>query len=232
MIVSIEYWTQAQNAELSVWQEITSSLARTIEELADLAAFVDFTSGHGLGPRHRVIELGIGPLGIGWGALSNSRSVIGIDPLPRLEVNTELPEINSMIAGLQGRTDYVRGDATQQLPYAAGGFAVVVCDNVIDHTQGPNDILREARRLVADDGCLLFSVNVFSRVGVTKWRQVTRRRRPSSTNVVCHPHSYTEAEAKQVLMSNGWALLAETKVSKLKRFVGRAYRWRAVAEPA
>ena len=153
-----------------------------------------------------------------------------MDPLPRLTVRTGDATVDAMAADLQARSRYVQADATQQLD-TLGEFDLVVCDNVIDHSQEPAAILREARRLVAPGGRLLFGVNVFSTLGIAKWRYVTRKLHPSATNVLCHPQSFVEPSLRAMVSACGWSVSAWSGASSLQRHAGKAYRVRLVASP-
>lgn len=223
-------WARAQREELRVWEHTASRPDNVLSEIAEVAGLVAFGAEHGLHTATDVIELGIGPLGIGWGALIRpSGRCIGVDPLPRLEVTSGVPEVDQLVTQLQGWTEFVQLDATRELPYEAGSFDLVVCDNVVDHTQDPAAILREAHRLLRAGGRLLFGVNVFSSLGIIKWRQVTTRLHPDDPNTLCHPHSFTVDEARELLRAAGFAIDAETVPGTRTRLIGRAFRYRALA---
>jgi SAM-dependent methyltransferase len=48
----------------------------------------------------------------------------------------------------------------EELPFAAGSFDVALCDNVVDHAEGPARIVSELARVLAPGGLLYFTVNV------------------------------------------------------------------------
>lgn len=225
-------WEEAQKSELAVWRRTVNDVAEVLAEITETAALVRFGTQHGLGSSTNVLELGIGPLGIGWSALTPTTRAIGVDPLVRLAVRTGDDTFDRFVADLQTRTDFLQADATTRLPLEDASFDLVVCDNVVDHTQDPRAILAEGRRLVRTDGRLLFSVNVFSAIGHVKWRHVTRRLHPRASNVLCHPHSFVEGALGGLLSSAGWQILmTDAEGGAIRRAAGHSYRVRAIARP-
>ena len=192
--MDISTWEEAQTSELAVWQRTVNNVADVLAEIAETGSLVRFGTLHGLGTSANVLELGIGPLGIGWSALTPTARGVGIDPLARLAVSTGDDNVDRFVADLQTRP-FSSGRGTRRLPLDEASFDLVVCDNVVDHTQNPQAILAEGRRLVRTEGHLLFSVNVFSALGLMKWRYVTRRLHPRHPNVLCHPHSFSRVDS-------------------------------------
>jgi SAM-dependent methyltransferase len=230
--MEISVWREAQKNELAVWQRTVNDVSEVLAEIAETATLVRFGTMHGLGASADVLELGIGPLGIGWSALTPATRAVGVDPLARLTVNTGDDNVDRFVADLQARTDFLQGDATARLPLDEASFDLIVCDNVVDHTQSPQAILAEGRRLVRSDGRLLFSVNVFSTVGHLKWRHVTRRLHPTDSNVLCHPHSFVEGDLDGLLSSAGWQIImTDARGGTMRRAAGHSYRVRAIARP-
>jgi SAM-dependent methyltransferase len=66
----------------------------------------------------------------------------------------------------------------ESLPFADGSFDVALCDNVVDHAESPQRIVRELVRVLVPGGLLYFTVNVHHRMyavaaGVhSSWRAV------------------------------------------------------------
>jgi SAM-dependent methyltransferase len=230
--MEISTWQEAQKSELAVWQRTVNDAGEVLAEIAETATLVRFGTQHGLGGSANVLELGVGPLGIGWSALTPTARAIGVDPLARLPINTGNDKVDQFVKGLQARTVFLQADATTRLPLDEASFDLIVCDNVVDHTQDPRAILAEGRRLVRSDGRLLFSVNVFSTIGSMKWRYVTRRLHPLDSNVLCHPHSFVEGDLGGLLSRAGWqTLLTDSPGGTMRRVVGHSYRVRAIARP-
>jgi SAM-dependent methyltransferase len=101
-----------------------------------------------LGPGARVLEVGSGAHGLIFGYGGTLR--VGIDPLA-LEYS-----------GFFSWQDSVPTIAAvgERLPFRDGAFDVVLCDNIVDHAEGPREIVREMARVLAPDGVLYFTVNV------------------------------------------------------------------------
>jgi SAM-dependent methyltransferase len=231
--MEISTWKEAQKNELAVWQRTVNDASEVLAEITETATLVRFGTQHGLGASASVLELGVGPLGIGWSALTPTTRAVGVDPLARLAVNTGNDTVDQLVKDLQARSVFLQADATTRLPLDEASFDLIVCDNVVDHTQDPRAILAEGRRLVRSDGRLLFSVNVFSTIGCMKWRHVTRRLHPLDSNVLCHPHSFVEGDLGGLLSSAGWrTLLTDSPRGPMRRVVGHSYRVRAIARPA
>jgi SAM-dependent methyltransferase len=225
-------WAEAQENELAVWNRTVNDLSDLLDEIAETATLVRFGTQNGLGASANVLELGIGPLGIGWSAFTPTTRAVGVDSLARLMVNTSDDSVDRFFKELQGRTDFLQADATARLPIDDASFDLIVCENVVDHTQDPRAVLAEGRRLVKPDGRLLFGVNVFSVIGIMKWRQVTRRLQPRHPNVLCHPHSFLESDLDGLLSSAGWkTLVTDAPGGTMHRVAGRSYRVRAIARP-
>lgn len=225
-------WLDAQQNELAVWQRTVREVPEVLAEMAEAAALVRFGKKHGLATYSEVAELGIGPMGIGWAAFAQCTTALGVDPLPMLRIATGDENIDRFAAELQGRIDFLQADATEKLPLEEGTFDLIVCDNVVDHAQDPVGILAEARRIVRAEGRLLFGVNVFSVVGLLKWRQLTRRLHPAEPNVVCHPHSFLERDLGKLLATAGWEKIAsDSHSNRMHRLAAPAYRVRVIARP-
>jgi SAM-dependent methyltransferase len=226
-------WNAAQNMEEQTWKDVISSSPMAVyEELADAAEFTRFIENYS-GDYHRAVDVGVGPLGLGWIAVfgrGTPDDLVGIEPLPRLEPSTGSPELDQFMTALQRRITYVRGRAEDELLPGAS-FDLVVCDNVIDHTEHPERVLAECKRLMTSGGTLAFGVNVFSTVGHLKWTRYTRVRHPKDPNTIMHPHSYTEKTVERLLASTGWRIRERQQSTPLQRLAGRAYRHRVIASP-
>jgi SAM-dependent methyltransferase len=227
-------WSAAQAEELRTWKDsISASPERLFRALASAAALDEFMRSNRI-TYGRCVDVGIGPLGLGWVAAFGEGSpedLIGFDPLPRIESSTGIPALDEFVSGLQDRITFVQGRAEDGL-LPSGAFDLVVCDNVIDHTERPDDVLGECRRLVSEQGTLVFGVNVFSLVGYQKWNRYSRRVHAHDSNTVLHPHSYTEKTADELVTANRWRVLARQAGSPAQRIIGHSYHYRLIAQPA
>jgi len=118
-----------------------------------------------IAPDARVIEVGSGAHGLIF-YFGTTRG-IGVDPLA-VSYRNLFPRWQTC-----ARTVAAVGES---LPFADGSFDVVICDNVVDHAESPEQIVREFTRILAPGGLLYFTVNIHHRVyaiaaGVhTSWR--------------------------------------------------------------
>lgn len=227
-------WNAAQELEAKTWREgITASPVQIIDELTDAIRVERLIRHHGLEYRHAV-DVGIGPLGVGWIGLfgvGGQEDLIGLDPLERIEPHSGHRELDTFLTSLQSRIVYVRSRAEDaRLPSAS--FDLVVCDNVVDHAEEPAAVLRECARLITRDGAMVFGVNVFSLLGHQKWLRYTRVRDASAPNVVMHPHSYTAGSARRLLEANEWRVVADYPGLRTQRLSSHSYRYYAVARRA
>src|SRR5262249_22920336 len=96
----------------------------------------------------RVLEVGCGAHGLIF-TLPSIWSA-GVDPLA-VEYASLFP--------LQTRCRTIAAFG-EQLQFRTASFDVVLCDNVIDHAEGPEQILQEVARVLRPGGTLYFTVNV------------------------------------------------------------------------
>ena len=96
----------------------------------------------------RVLEVGSGAHGLVF-YFGTTRGV-GVDPLAC--------EYAALFPAWQRRAQTIAA-AGERLPFADSTFDVVLCDNVVDHAEGPSEIVRELARVVAPGGLVYFTVN-------------------------------------------------------------------------
>ena len=97
----------------------------------------------------RVIEVGSGSTGLIF--YFDARNGIGVDPLA--------VSYASLYPKWQKRALTVAA-VGERLPFADASFDVVLCDNVVDHGEAPDAIVKELVRILKPDGLLYFTVNV------------------------------------------------------------------------
>ena len=96
----------------------------------------------------RVLEVGSGAHGLVF-YFGTTRGA-GVDPLA-CDYAALFPAWQN-----RARTIAARGE---RLPFADHAFDFVLCDNVVDHAEGPAEIVREIARVLAPGGLLYFTVN-------------------------------------------------------------------------
>jgi SAM-dependent methyltransferase len=96
----------------------------------------------------RVLEVGSGAHGLVF-FFGTTRGV-GVDPLAC--------EYSALFPAWQRRAQTIAA-AGERLPFADQTFDVVLCDNVVDHAEGPARIVSEIARVLSPGGLLYFTVN-------------------------------------------------------------------------
>lgn len=96
----------------------------------------------------RVLEVGSGAHGLVF-YFGTTRGV-GCDPLAC--------DYAELFPAWQRRVQTIAAPG-ERLPFADSSFDVALCDNVVDHAEGPSQIARELARVLAPGGLLYFTVN-------------------------------------------------------------------------
>lgn len=97
----------------------------------------------------RVLEVGCGSMGHIF--FFGAKNGIGVDPLA--------DRYAELFPAWYGRARTI-ATGGENLPFPDASFDVVLCDNVIDHAEGPAQIVREMARVLAPGGLLYFTVHV------------------------------------------------------------------------
>ncbi len=143
-------------------EEIVAAMTRSSRRVRDL-----LETFQPIKPDARVIEVGSGAHGLIF--CFGSRRGVGVDPLA--------VSYGSLFPHWQRSAQTVAA-VGESLPFADRSFDVVLCDNVVDHAESPQKIVRELVRILVPGGLLYFTVNVHHPVyavaaGVhSSWRAV------------------------------------------------------------
>jgi SAM-dependent methyltransferase len=97
----------------------------------------------------RVIEVGSGAHGLIF--YFGVRAGVGVDPLA--------VSYRNLFPRWQGCASTIAA-VGERLPFPDKSFDVVLCDNVVDHAESPQQIVRELVRILKPHGLLYFTVNV------------------------------------------------------------------------
>ena len=97
----------------------------------------------------RVLDVGSGAHGLVF--FFGAEQSVGVDPLAA--------HYRPLFPFWQARVPTLAAGG-EALPFRSGAFDVVLCDNVIDHAEGPERIVAELARVLAPGGLLYFTVNV------------------------------------------------------------------------
>jgi SAM-dependent methyltransferase len=194
-------WLEAQEYERGFWQRLGTSIeegstsqldwykwrARQLEHL--LARLPDSRQG-------RVLEIGSGPIGIvnflDWGER------YAIDPLEGF-----YRQRPSLIKLRNPGSTYLEGSG-ERLPLEDQSCALVIIDNVIDHTFAPALILQEISRVLEPAGLLYLSVNVHTGWGAMLHNLMAVLRIDKG-----HPYTFTSSTLQRFLARHGFLIRLE-----------------------
>jgi len=220
--ITQDRWNAAQTAEAANWQDAASRSSRVLYELTEHSEAAKVLDTY-LGGKEDLdgLEVGIGPLGTGFLAVHAAGyfgRIIGLEPLPILDVNLADKALQEYVRAIQSRVEVVQAKG-EAIPFGDETFDVTCCINVIDHAQHPDAILEEIRRVTKCGGIFVFGVNTLSLLGRIKWR-VLRWMRPDKFLFVAHPHIYGWGQMSRQLRGQSLTMLWDNKPSLWQRMAG------------
>ena len=196
-------WRQAQSYEKAFWQGLSTRIedgqfdlswydwnAKNLLRMLGEALHdqdVSFTSG-------RVLEVGSGPIGIVSHFEAAERHAV--DPLNDF--------FASQPALVQHRNSGVTyGSARgEELPFEDNYFDLIIIENVIDHVQNADGVMRELHRVLKPDALLYLAVNLHPSWGAFVHRIVSALRIDKG-----HPHTFTIRGIRQFLKGHRFNVL-------------------------
>lgn len=194
-------WDKAQEYEKAYWKGVAEKIAagagnRLSWYRNNAAKYKALILPHLRRPAEtvdKVVEVGSGPIGLATFFDLGRR--YAVDPLADFYAQYEtLSDLRDPAVG------YV---ATQgeKLPFGDAEADIVLIENVLDHTQRPDLVMEEIRRVLRPDGVLFFKVNIRTPVGTAIHRVL------SKTNIdKGHPHSYSHGKIRRTLESHGFEI--------------------------
>jgi SAM-dependent methyltransferase len=202
-------WKQAQDTEKQHWYNIAKKIAdgrspqldwygwkanRLQEKMAEFNHSLELESA-------TIVEIGSGPVGVVSGMDVGER--YAVEPLgDYFEANPVLTQ--------QRRPDVTYKTARgENLPFADRFAGFVIIDNVLDHSENPSQILREASRILDDNGLLYIGVNIRSLWGSFLHKII------NVFNIdAAHPHEYDYTKIRDFLFQNAFKINWETIENK------------------
>jgi ubiquinone/menaquinone biosynthesis C-methylase UbiE len=167
------------------------------------------------------LEVGVGPLGIGFLAVHafiHLSRIVGVEPLTILDIELDDKVHEKYAKELQQRVKIIKSKG-ENLPFNKESFDISCSINVIDHAQSPEYILDEMARVTKHGGILVLSVSTLSFMGRIKWRFL-RAIKSNKFLFVAHPHIFSWTHVRRKLQSANWAIHWENKPSLFQRFAG------------
>ncbi len=221
-MISEKQWKEAQSSEASNWADTGHNSWRLLYELTEHSEVAKRLHGYLCGKKAlRALEVGVGPLGIGFLAVHMApyfSKIIGVEPLSTLEIDLEDKALQNYARTLQSRVEAVKAKG-ENIPFDDESFDVTACINVIDHAHAPNDILTEIRRVTKSGGIFILGVNTLSFLGRMKWR-LLRAGKPNAFLFVAHPYIYGWAQIYKKLRASNWSTLWKNRPLTFERVAG------------
>ena len=143
-------WTSAQRSEKHYW----NSRKEWINDDDRNKMFWEemLKEGYGLSydffKDKKVLEIGCGPAGIIF-SIDNAKERVGLEPL----------DITNLLND-PSKKDVVKKGTGENLHYSDKSFDIVLCFNVLDHTNNPSKVLNEIYRVLAENGEFLLWIHV------------------------------------------------------------------------
>lgn len=159
-----------------------------------------------------ILEIGCGGLGVGllW-MFPRANQRIGLDVLEISEPpSNEIPLFRELVLCARRNVKYLRGSG-ESIPCEPNSLDLVVCNNVLDHTSNPENILCSVYLVLRKGGMFCLGVDCSSIFGYL-YRKIKRRISGDETFVL-HPYDFTFYGLNQKLQSLGFTIVEHSKVS-------------------
>lgn len=203
-MASVSRWRKAQEYERTYWQSVANRIAasevgqldwyrwRAAEMEKRLGGLIDNDSK----TNWRILEVGSGPVGIVSALKWGDRYTI--DPLE------DFYRTNATLTLHRDPTvRYLQG-VGEQPPFENGYFQLVILDNVLDHTQAPERVLRQIHRVLSRAGLLYLAVNVHTAWGAFLHSVLSKLLIDKG-----HPYSFTPASIQNFIRCTGFVIQRE-----------------------
>lgn len=202
-MVVVERWKTAQQYEAGYWARQAEAIANgTASQLewyrwrADQlrAWMAAATPDHADIPKLDVVEVGSGPVGLA--SFLDAKSAVLVDPL-----NDHYAALASLTTMRNPSATYLTGRG-ESLPVAASAADLLVIENCIDHVQDIDGVMKEIVRVLRPHGLLYLTVNCRSPIGYLVHRAISTLSLDPG-----HPHTFTPARLRTLLVSFGFDLI-------------------------
>lgn len=170
-------WQEAQAFEYTDWANVPNIVKNEWRELEQKykVYFEHLSSSLRINEKTRILDVGCGPTCIS--RLFKKGQKFGVDPLAEK-------------LGLVGEAKGVKvfDSKGENLPFGKESFDIVVCRNAIDHTENPQKVVEEIRRVLKKKGYFILSCYVY-----TPFIKLVKQMSEffSKLRNVGHPHTFS-----------------------------------------
>jgi len=239
--ISHAQWAKAQEVETRYWERVAGDAVefwRILHEKQVHLELVRRNCPEALRPpdgrRGRVLEVGIGALGIGVASLlepSERWEIVGIDPQPR-RVPALPPFCMSICETAQSRLARYIETQAEDLDLPDGSCDLAFCYNVLDHTEKWHDILAQVHRVLRPRGFFVLGLDTLCLAKKLQWNTHYRWFRSGEPGFVAHPHRFSAWQMERALREAGFAVvyMQKDRWELRKRLWGHARRSSAVGQ--
>ena len=203
-MVSNDRWVKAQSYEKSYWEKSAKRIEQG--EGVDLSWYnwkagwlveklnIAFADEPLILNDKAVIEVGSGPVGV----------ISFIDAKVRYAVDPLCDFYAEQAALAKDRSKDVKylNSQGERLQFGNEEFDLGILDNVIDHVQNADSVMKEVNRVLKNNSALFFTVNVHPFFGYFLHRIVSVLKIDKG-----HPHTFTERKAVSFLSKHGFEVL-------------------------
>ncbi len=227
-------WQLAQEAESLYWERVIKDPQEFLRILHEKYIFLDkikkiapnlFEIHNNKG---KLLEVGIGPLGIGVACLLEQWEkwdITGIDSLNRI-TTTNLPEYleNCFLKLTTRLSHYIQVPAEEYRNYT-NIYNIIICYNVLDHVNNPFAILNNIQKALIPGGYLLLGIDIVCIF--SKYRQQLLYKRYYDR---AHPYKLTAWDIQNIIKNAGFEItwLEKYSFETLRRLWSRARRLTAI----
>ncbi len=219
----VSRWKEAQDLEQSYWNKVRSNTSWLGAKLREMLNFLEVIV-HKTQGADSVLEIGIGPLGLGIINFYDARHKFAIEPLPIFEPRFCTNRVNQWIMSSRERVNYVRG-TIEHLPFCSSSFDLVVVWNVLDHVLNPLEGMMEVRRVLRKGGHLVLAQDVHSLAGLI------RMKLRHDWIARAHPWNFSKWSLFRLLSQSEFTeIYTIASGSLVTSFIGKAKRWVLIAK--
>ena len=188
-------WALAQGYEKNWWNERSSRIdfefyerfaAELKKYLKDILEITSYTS---------ILEIGSGAGGIVT-YLKESNNRYAVDPLEKF-----YSTISSFREQRDKNVKYF-SEKGENLPFESKMFDLVIMDNVLDHCDDPQKVMREVKRVLKEKGVLYFKQNTYH-----LWGRMIRLLMEVFLIDKGHPFTFSKRYLSKLMFSNGFKFI-------------------------